>query len=860
MKVSLRSMVCGAADLDEAASVSASTSGRAPAGPARGRHGQHPVSIATEPRPEPARSPNLMRSTRSVFGKALRKAKKAITPSGSHGTSSSAAPRSGGNEAVRASTSTPSDPHVTAQASGAGLSRKTPEQLAADNEHLLKIKVSLDERRGIGHKEKSHRLFSCLGKIASPSSSAAARRAGRAALTAPVEPHPSMHAPARAQTQATPSEISGGSRGMTPGELPNGSLHESPHVSQRGPLRTPSDVSEHGSLQESPTVSQHVSPYDPPDFSLPVALRSWPSTPAAGSPQVSPWSSQPGSPRASSGHPSLHASLDSASEDAQSAVEEAVLEEAVAELQELQGQLRAEEPPETREQSEQIAALIQGDTPPTPLTPIAQQVQAVLQEAAQAVQPDPATVGTPDDASAEHDADTFEDAADTFHDASAEHDAAETFYDASAEHDVADAPHDASADRAGHPDHVALDVRPDHLALDVRPDHIAINIPATAEPVSVPHDPGRVMQTVASVGHFLRGIAENKYENAAAGWGANIANAALREGSIVATSTALREVVGYLAERGLQHVDDHARGIASVGILAGVAGLNLAALVRETYNGTATKRSVTGHAFNLAAIGTAGALAYANSSLGGVLPLLIKGVFAYAAPRDVANLFVKLDTNREQLAPGATRSNMAANWADTIVYAANQYVTDTLQGTGASHSGTSAAGQAQSLRDLIPHVLAFAGANAAGEITDGFTYPSLTAFFDRGGLGSRQAVGQGLAGVRDLRISASVAKPTMEDAVNKLLGPFTARTTLFAVLYAVSGALGSIKPTKHLSEKGVNDVTNMVLSLLTGLLIVPYVTSLDTQPAPARHPAERDLEAALPTDADVLAQQRRVYV
>ncbi|KAE8753698.1 hypothetical protein FSO04_43690 [Paraburkholderia madseniana] len=849
----LRSLVCGAPDVDEAVSASAPARSAA-AVPARGQHGRHAVSIATEPRPEPTGSRTLMRGARAALGNAKSKAKKVFTSRGSDGASSSAAPPSRGSEAVRGST--PPDAHAQhAQASGAGPSR-TPEQLDADHEHLLKIKAGLDAARGIVHEKKSRGFLACFGKIASSS-----RRAGRAtpnaaALAGSEEPHQSVRTPVREQTQADSSEISGGSRRTTLGEFLNGPLHTSP------------DVSEHGPLHASPDVSQHVlpdvSPYAPPDFSLPVSLHVSPYATPPVSPQVSPWSSPPGTPRVSSDHPLLNtsptesprASLDGASEDAPSAVEEAV-----AELQELQTQLRAEEPPEAREESEQIAALIQGETPPTPLTPVAQQVEAVLQEAAQAVRPDPLIVAPPDDASAGHDlTDTFHDAVDTLYDASVEHDAAETFYDASAEQEVADTPHDAIADRARHPDHVALDVRPDHLALDVRPDHIAINIPATAEPVSVPHDPGRVMQTVASVGHFLRGITENKYENAAAGWGANIANAALREGSIVATSTALREVVGYLAERGLQYVDDHARGIASAGILAGVAGLNLAALVRETYNGTATKRSVTAHAFNLAAIGTAGMLSYGNSSLGGVLPLLIKGVFAYAAPRDVANLFVKLDSNREQLAPGATHSNMAANWADTIVYATNQYVTNTLQGTGASHSGTSSAGQAQSLRDLIPHVLAFAGANAAGETADGFSYPALTAFFDRGGLASRQSVGQGLAGVRDLRISASVAKPTMADAVNKLLGPFTARTTLFAVLYAVSGALGSIKPTKHLSEKGVNDVTNMVLSLLSGLLTVPYVASLDTQPAPAQHPEERDLEAALPRDADVLAQQRRLYV
>ncbi|MGN6650967.1 hypothetical protein, partial [Trinickia sp.] len=129
---------------------------------------------------------------------------------------------------------------------------------------------------------------------------------------------------------------------------------------------------------------------------------------------------------------------------------------------------------------------------------------------------------------------------------------------------------------------------------------------------------------------------------------------------------------------------------------------------------------------------------------------------------------------------------------------------------------------------------------------DSTVYPALEAFADAGGgRAGLHAVGQTRL-TASLRTPMSTAAaqniPTHEAIARHLLGPFTARTTMFATLYATAGALSRLHPTHHINENGVTQVTTAILSALTGLLVVPFITSLDTQAPPQHENQERDLE------------------
>jgi hypothetical protein len=371
--------------------------------------------------------------------------------------------------------------------------------------------------------------------------------------------------------------------------------------------------------------------------------------------------------------------------------------------------------------------------------------------------------------------------------------------------------------------------------------------------------PSRIAQAVGAVRSLLEQVMGNNFTHPLPGWGANIAHAAMRDGATVFVATALREVVGYLVQqattRGTAHAQaqgpshlaasEHAQVLASAGIIAGVAGLNLMSLAYNARSGRQTARSVPSQAFNLAALGAASAAAYGTGTLGAVMPLLAKAV-AYTGLRDGMNLFTNLRNNREELAPHASQSNMAANWSEMLVYSANQFVVSTLQGRPPAHSGTSSWAQEHSLHHVIPNLLAFAAANAGGEIADSTVYPALEAYHDAGG-GRAGLHASGNVRLRaSLRTPMSTAAsqniPTHEAIAQHLLGPFTARTTMFATLYATAGALSRLHPTHHINENGVTQVTTAILSALTGLLVVPFITSLDTQAPPQREERERDLE------------------
>lgn len=845
----LSSVICGAS---MAAGTEPSTHD---ATPPRGQYREHEVRVAAQPAPEPARNRGLRRRATRALGRAMR----SVLPGGAAGRApaqTAAEPARASQVAMRAEAAGPSHVPMAANVgeTHAGPSSAAGEPWQSRKAHLERIRdgfvarrAALDEQHGLRNR-KSKGFFACLNCIggsggsrrARPSPSGQGSSAHLAAQTPNASPRVdaagleragSVHSrtasseisesrPVRFSDTESLAERSAGSGSMSLPSFDGDNPPTSPELEQAAvdlaiaqtEIRAESDEAQREQGEAVAALLQG-SPIDSPRGTTPPSQSQSPER------DVAP------------------------AEDA-AAVQlvQAALSQAAEQLEELE---------QIEQQSRDAEAA--GDGSPAPGDPVSAGGGQLEPSASRAVQseatarPDHVIIDIRDDHNVSHPGDTVA----TGH--------------------LPRRPLDALT---GRPDHIVIDIHDDAPSTSLgsvhpqghgiwrrgtamsdgagpslRPDHVIIDIEALAGPQAAAQPgaaaPFGITQVAASVSGLLRNLTGNQYSGRAAGLAASVANAALRDGSIVFVSTALREVVGYLVQRSVSQAAGHAAGnperlrelahqqsVASAGILAGVAGLNLASLVYNAQRDTGTARSVNSRAFNVAAIGAAGALAYGTGTLGAILPLLVKSV-VYTGLRDTGNLFAGLSTNRPERPQGANQSNMQANWAEMLIYSVNQFVTNTLQGTGQAFSGTSSAGQAHSLRGLVPHLAAFAGANAAGEIADSVVYPILTSFFDHGGLRGMQALHDGIAAASNVRVSSTPNRPTMESAVAQLLGPFTGRTTVFTILYAIAGALSRIHPSHELNENGVNRLTTAIISLLTGVLAVPYITALDTREPPA---------------------------
>ncbi|WP_175865848.1 hypothetical protein [Burkholderia cepacia] len=385
---------------------------------------------------------------------------------------------------------------------------------------------------------------------------------------------------------------------------------------------------------------------------------------------------------------------------------------------------------------------------------------------------------------------------------------------------------------------------------------------ATTSPEAAPSNQSvaeQEAQITQQVG-LLRQLLDNTATTTGAGWTANMLHATAREGTIYYLATTIREVVGQLAARKLEHVSEPVKVGTSMSIIAAVGMLNALVAVQQRINGRGNWMTLSAQASNIGLLGAAAAIASKTGGLGKATASLIKAT-EYSASLGAIGLFIRPADNRD---PDLQHANGRAVFTNMVVYGVSQIAVFKLQGLGAAYPGTSDSALATSAKDAFGHFSAFAAANAAGEVINSLIYPALTAFYDKLAGGVPAA----LHGVRDLRLTTRVHVPVGKDVINnwagrevvggvtrddvlgQATGPSLARESLFVILYTVLDAFSKAGPAAHLSPGDSEDLTNTIAGLSIGLLSVAYIYMLSA--SPRRAAAEPDLEA-VPTGHDAPA-------
>ncbi|RQS15896.1 hypothetical protein DIE06_21925 [Burkholderia sp. Bp8998] len=346
----------------------------------------------------------------------------------------------------------------------------------------------------------------------------------------------------------------------------------------------------------------------------------------------------------------------------------------------------------------------------------------------------------------------------------------------------------------------------------------------------------------------------------------NIGTAIVREGTITLLTTYLREVCGHEVAKSLEHSPQSTKIAISGTILGATALLNALVFLKQRRDGRTNAWTKFGQASNVMWLSGAGVAAATTGGFGDAAALLAKAT-VYPISRDMLNVFVRLGDNRD---PGKIAPNRNAVLADAAIYCINQFVVNTLQGVGTSHSGTSAATVSGSVAHATPSLLAFSAANAFGETMDALCYPALTAFFDKFDVAPtlKSGVQEGMRAVGNLELTANLHLPfvanarddrpndrtigraSREDFADKAMGAMLGRQSLFVALFGLIGAISQVGPAAKLGPKDAALVTNVLAALAIGFMLPAFVGAASA--SPRRQRPTDDLEAGVtdrPTDA-----------
>jgi hypothetical protein len=214
----------------------------------------------------------------------------------------------------------------------------------------------------------------------------------------------------------------------------------------------------------------------------------------------------------------------------------------------------------------------------------------------------------------------------------------------------------------------------------------------------------RVLQFITSTLH-------NDFSERHARRAANVANDALRNVASVGIPTFVRQAVAYAIERGLLAGRADVAARTALGAVAGALplALNMAGLVRDNYQGTATTATNVARSLNFLIGAGALAVAGATCSLATMAANLTAYSLVYGALRDAVESVLRLRDN----APAKDARAIAAFTATTAV---NQFVANAIMSQGASPSGQSAAAQGwPALNDLTRAVVNTAS-NTVGDL------------------------------------------------------------------------------------------------------------------------------------------------
>jgi hypothetical protein len=298
-------------------------------------------------------------------------------------------------------------------------------------------------------------------------------------------------------------------------------------------------------------------------------------------------------------------------------------------------------------------------------------------------------------------------------------------------------------------------------------------------------------------------------------WLANVAHVGLRTGLIVGLATAMRQAVGFAAERALTlgAAADSTRAAIGYAAMALGPALNLVGLLRDELNHSATVQSRLARASMVSV--TLATLAAAHEQ--GIMPLLGSfGTLAttYSLARDIAQLFLPLQDNAPidwrstalggagwsalQTPAGVAMDALAPDsgpgYAMAIARRAAQAAEAMLETAGPTASPVEREAAIQgAVRDALAEVSGHAahdfirGAiNAVPEVVDDLLRPGLARYYQVQNILSQAEGGLAPEQVAGFRVVVAPRLPTASQSIQQLLNPDAMRISAFNTIYAVA--------------------------------------------------------------------------
>ncbi|OXJ21514.1 hypothetical protein CFB82_41060 [Burkholderia sp. HI2714] len=383
---------------------------------------------------------------------------------------------------------------------------------------------------------------------------------------------------------------------------------------------------------------------------------------------------------------------------------------------------------------------------------------------------------------------------------------------------------------------------------------------------------------------FAGRIINNDFEGGLGRWAANGANVGIRTGLIVGLTTTLRQLIGFGIEKALQLGDAPMPAREVIGAAAMLLGpaLNIAGLVRDEANHTATSQSRTARVAMLAL--SIGALLVASqtgepSTLGSLMSSFGPQMASYTLARDLAQLFFPLNDNApinlgSALAGGAAYSAVQFgvgeamdSWAPSsgagrVMGAAAaaarapasaaattermvEWFTSKPGSTSAAHASPVSA---ESVSDRVRSAIGSLQPDLAQDVTRGVLNATAEIFDDlvRPGISRALHVSQTQAAIRrealeegrdpeaavaalpredtdGLRVRVAARMPNSTQVADQFLTTDAMRTSAFQTIMGIAMSAATALEETNLSSANQGHVINAVVAAVVALIYQPFL-------------------------------------
>ncbi|UXH79763.1 hypothetical protein [Roseateles amylovorans] len=376
-------------------------------------------------------------------------------------------------------------------------------------------------------------------------------------------------------------------------------------------------------------------------------------------------------------------------------------------------------------------------------------------------------------------------------------------------------------------------------------------------------------------------VAQNRFESDAARWAANLTNASIHTGLIVAVTTTLRQLLGFALERAMTigELSDTARHAIGASCLLIGPALNIAGLMRDECQNRATAASRLARVSMLllsacglcvaALVGHPPVMASRMSSFG--LQML-----SYCIARETAQLFFPLTGNSPvrlggtvigagAYGVGQTVTGMGmdawaprsgAGWVmaeaaraprgtSPLDSAAHWFIqaADGASGLASTPSrlGDQVRAAVQRMAPHLPHDLLRGGLNAGGEVLDVLFMPIATHLLAQREQRQRAAVDVACGRaprprVEPLRLTLRARWPDRNTVTDQCLLGLAQRTSAFETIMAGALAVDSALQGTGLSAGHQSLIVNATVGALAASIYLPFVYTYRREAPPSLAP------------------------